>query len=97
MRPQVVSGLFERGRFFASKFADGRGQYDGMWWCGAMDASGKIKDVLVLLLFVGSLQQQLLMLCVLFVEFVFYLNLNRPSEMHRRQRVSEIVKPTVLF
>ena len=71
MGPQVVSGLFERGRFFASKFADGRGQYDGMWWCGAMDASGKIKDLLVLFLLVASLQQQLLMLCVLFVDLPF--------------------------
>ena len=53
-RPQVVSGLFEGGRFFASKFADGRGQYDGMWWCGAMDASGEIKG-LIGFVFVGCI------------------------------------------
>ncbi len=40
---QVVSGSFERGRFHAAKFVEGRGHYEGMWWCGAMDANGELK------------------------------------------------------
>jgi hypothetical protein len=41
----VVTGSFDRGRFSASKFIEGRGQYTGMWWCGALDAQGVLKCI----------------------------------------------------